>query len=215
MLPIKLEDLRERLKVPLAPTGRTRVEAPPWLQPALPDGGFPTGVTELSAPRALGGATLIATQAIALAQRSSADVHCAWVDPEGTLYGPGLMQQGVDLSRLIVVRPPRSRLRSICVRIARSGAVALLAIDFHPVGARASSLERREPDERWVRRLQLACEEGGAGALLLSDSRVKQPAPLPVALKLSLSHAAPQRLTVSVLKERSGRTGQVTEVRLP
>ncbi len=218
MLPMKtvtLEDLRERLRVPLSPTGRTKVPAPPWLAEALPDGGFPVGVTELSAPRALGGSTLITSQAIALAQRSSDDLHCAWVDPEGSLHAPGLLQQGVDLSRLIVVRPPREKLKAICVRIARSGAVALLAADFHPVGARVALEKRREPDDRWVRRLQLACEEGGTCALLLSDARVKQPAVLPVALKLSLAHQSPKRLAVTVVKEKSGRSGMRTEVTLP
>jgi hypothetical protein len=216
MLPLmKLEELRERLKIPLPPTGRTHVPAPPWFSKALPDGAFPSGITELTAPRALGGGTLIATQAIALAQRDPPDGTCAWLDPEGTLHAPGLLQQGVDLSRLLVVRPPRDKLRAIAVRIARSGAVCLLAIDFHPVGAKVAPAPRTVADERWVRRLQLACEEGGTATLLLTDNRMKQSAPLPVALKLLLEHKSPRRLEVTVLKERSGRVGLRSEVEFP
>ena len=36
-----------------------------------------------------------------------------------------------------------------------------------------------------------------------------------VALKLKLEHVSPQRLAVTVLKERAGRVGQCTEVELP
>ena len=73
----------------------------------------------------------------------------------------------------------------------------------------------RQPDERWARRLQLACEEGGCSALLVTDARARQGAHLPVALTLELARLAPQRLSVKVLKERAGRVGQRTEVELP
>jgi recombination protein RecA len=216
MLPLlKLDELRERLKVPLPPSGRRFIEPPVWFAKALPDGGFPAGaVTELTAPRALGGATLIATQAIALAQKESG-VTCAWLDPEASLHAPGLLQQGVDLSRLLVVRPPRERLRAVAVRIARSGAVAMMVVDFHPIGAKVAPPPRSMNDDRWVRRLQLGCEEGSTAALLITDARAKQAAPMPVALKLSLEHLKPRLLRVTVLKERAGRVGVRTEVDFP
>lgn len=219
MLPLRLDQLREKLRhstagAPLARAGRSFVPAPPWLARALPDGGFPIGVTELSSRAALGGTTLILSQAIALAQREP-EVSCAWVDPEGTLHAPGLMQQGVELQRLLVVQPPRERLQAISVRIARSGAVALLAVDFHPVGGKSPPPPPRQQEDRWVRRLQLACEEGSTAALLVTDARVKQAAMLPVALKVQLEHVAPSRMLVTVLKERSGRVGQSMEVEFP
>lgn len=216
MLPLRLDQLREKLRAPLARGAeRTFVAAPPWLAPALPDGGFPIGVTELSSRGALGGSTLILSQTMALLQRDP-EVSCAWVDPEGTLHAPGLMQQGVELQRLLVVQPPRARLQAVAVRIARSGAVATLAVDFHPVGGKSAPPPLRgQQEDRWVRRLQLACEEGGAAALLVTDARVLQGSPLPVSLKLLLEHVAPARLVVTVLKERAGRVGQSTEVGLP
>ncbi|MBL8957138.1 MAG: recombinase A [Myxococcaceae bacterium] len=214
MLPLRLEELREKLRAPSARAGHAYVPAPPWFARALPDGGFPIGITELSARSALGGATLILAQTMALALREP-QVSCAWVDPEGTLHAPGLMQQGVELTRLLVVRPPRERLQATCVRIAKSGAVALMAVDFHPVGGKRVPPPYRQHDERWVRRLQLACEEGGTAALLVTDARAQQPGPLPVALKLLLEHPAPSRLCITVKKERAGRVGQITEVELP
>jgi hypothetical protein len=216
MLPLRLDQLKEKLRAPLARERAAPVLAPPWLARALPDGGFPIGITELTSLRALGGATLIISQVIALKQRADAEVSCAWLDPEGTLHAPGLMQQGVELPRLLVVQPPRERLQAIAVRVARSGAVAVLAIDFHPVGGKRAPVPVRGPkEERWVRRLQLACEEGGTAALLVTDARARTEGHLPVALKLSLEHVAPQRLVVTVEKERAGRVGQRTEVEFP
>src|SRR5690606_33267292 len=107
------------------------------------------------------------------------------------------------------------RLQAIAVRIAKSGAVALLAVDFHPVGGRAAPPPPRQQEDRWVRRLQLACEEGSTAALMVTDARAKQSVTLPVSLKLLLEHTSPQRLNVTVLKERSGRVGQCTEVEFP
>ncbi|MFZ5469139.1 MAG: recombinase A [Myxococcota bacterium] len=211
---LKIDELRERLKAPLALARRTGLGAPPWLVRALPDGGFPSGITELCAKRALAGATLIAAQTIALAQREGTAI-CAWLDPEASLHAPGLLQQGVDLSRLLVVRPPRARLRAVAVRITRSGAMALVAVDLHPVGAKRVPSACTVDDHRWVRRLQLACEQGKTTVLLLTDARVKQSAPLPVALKLLLERHVPQKLRVTVQKERAGRVGQRTEVDFP
>ncbi|MBK7862899.1 MAG: recombinase A [Archangiaceae bacterium] len=215
MLPLRLEQLREKLRAPLARSERVTLPAPPWFARALPDEGFPIGITELSATRALGGATLIISQSMALQQRREAESCCAWLDPEGTLHAPGLLQQGVELTRLLVVQPPRERLQAIAVRVARSGAVAMLAIDFHPVGGKRAPAPARQADERWVRRLQLACEEGSTAALLVTDARAQQSASLPVALKLELEHLSPQRLRVTVRKERTGRVGQSMELELP
>jgi hypothetical protein len=90
-----------------------------------------------------------------------------------------------------------------------------MAIDFHPVGGKRAPPPRTMNDERWIRRLQLGCEEGGTATLLLTDARVRQAAPLPVALKLSLERFRPQLLRVTVLKEKQGRVGLRTEVEFP
>src|ERR1700676_3039038 len=86
-------------------TGRLSLDWPE-LDAALPDGGLPRGVVELAAPRALGGSASIASAAVRAAHARSPRAWCAWVDPESTLYAPGLVGAGVDLDRLLVVRPP-------------------------------------------------------------------------------------------------------------
>src|SRR2546421_6298879 len=106
-----LEELLARSVVARGPISAP-VEAPlvlgwPELDAALPDGGLPRGVVELAAPRALGGGTSIALAAMRAAHARDARAWCAWIDPEATLYAPGVAAAGVDRARLLVVRPPR------------------------------------------------------------------------------------------------------------
>src|SRR5579872_3624094 len=81
----------------------------PWpgMESVLPDGGFPRGVIELTAPKSLGGATSLALAAVNEGQKRSRGAWCAWVDPDRTLFAPGVASRGIDLGRLLVVCPPR------------------------------------------------------------------------------------------------------------
>ena len=105
----------------------------PELDAALPDGGLPRGVVELAAPRALGGGTSIALAAVRAAHAKNTKAWCAWVDPEATLYAPGLVSAGVDLARLLVVRPPRGELARVAVKVAASRAFDVIVVDVDPV----------------------------------------------------------------------------------
>src|SRR5579859_1922454 len=87
------------------------------LDAALPDGGLPRGVVELTSPRALGGATSVALAAVRAAQEKDPRAWCAWLDPDATLYAPGVAMAGVDLARLLVVRPSRAELSRIAVKV--------------------------------------------------------------------------------------------------
>src|SRR5258708_38642755 len=80
----------------------------PGLEEILPDGGFPRGVVELTAPRALGGSTSLALAAVRAGQARAKEAWCAWVDPEASLYAPGGVRAGVDLARMLVVGPERA-----------------------------------------------------------------------------------------------------------
>ncbi len=123
----------------------------PELDAALPDGGLPRGVVELAAPRALGGGASIALAAVRAAHARNERAWCAWVDPESTLYAPGVVASGVDLARLLVVRPPRTELARVAVKVAGARAFDVIAIDMDPVpgavvdGAR---VERSRPRKR-------------------------------------------------------------------
>ncbi len=184
------------------------------LDDVLPDGGLPRGVIELTASRALGGATSVALSAIRAAQAKDARAWCGWIDPEGSLYAPGLARAGVDLARLLVVRPPRAELGRIAVKVAGARALDVLVVDMDACDGRRApppSLERHasrraiEP-EVIVRKLALLAEEGGARVLLITDSDRPRRAQWPVALRLELTRG-PESLTVRVAKDKRGRVG--------
>ena len=203
----------------------------PELDDALPDHGLPRGVVELAAPGALGGGASIACAAMRAAHAKDRRAWCAWIDPEATLHAPGLASAGVDLSRLLVVRPPRAELARVAVKVAASRAFDVIAIDVDVVpgaiapdedDARARPPTRRKgmaPDgasarnarcgpheTTLVRKLALLAEEGGASVLLLTDSTRPRAQPWPVALRLELSRA-PSAIALRVAKDKQGRVG--------
>jgi hypothetical protein len=184
----------------------------PELDAALPDGGLPRGVIELAAPRALGGATSVALAAIRAAQKRDPRAWCGWIDPEGTLHAPGLVQAGVDLARLLVVRPPRDEIGRIAVKVAGAGALDVLVIDMDPLpGAGVAKSERRSArrpldPEIVVRKLALLAEDAGARILLVTDRTAPRRSQWPVAMRLELDRAI-DSVAVRVAKDKRGRIG--------
>ncbi|MDF3066934.1 MAG: recA [Polyangiaceae bacterium] len=93
----------------------------PELDALLPDGGLLRGsVVELSAAGegALGTSLCLAACAQAQAEARARGAHtpwCAFVDPSGTLYGPGVAAAGVELERLLVVRPSLTALSRVAL----------------------------------------------------------------------------------------------------
>jgi recombination protein RecA len=208
---------------------RAPVEAPPalsldWpeLEAVLPDGGLPRGVVELAAPQALGGSTSVALAAVRAGQSRSDRAFCAWVDPEATLYAPGVAAAGVDLGRMLVVVPPRAQLGRMALKVVSSGAFEVVVVDVDPVlGAAAKETSQQKGQappapsrkgrgwapELLVRKLALAAEPSGTTVLLLTDSSRPRAAAWPVAMRLELSRPAVESLTVRVAKDRRGRVG--------
>ncbi|MCL2448639.1 MAG: recombinase A [Polyangiaceae bacterium] len=191
----------------------------PGLNEVLPDRGLPRGVVELSAPRALGGATSIALAAVRAGLARGQSAWCAWVDPEATLYAPGVFAAGVDLARMLVVRAPRANFARAAVKLVASGAFEVVVVDVDPVpdasappegveSQRLSALRRRPiKPEVFVRKLALAAEPSGATVLLLTDACVPRATAWPVALRLELTRPSRDDLTVRVAKDRRGRVG--------
>jgi recombination protein RecA len=184
------------------------------LDAVLPGGGLPRGVVELSAPRALGGATSVGLAAVQAGQARAPGAWCAWIDPEGTLHAPGLVAAGVDLGRLLVVRAPRVDLPRIAVKVVASGAFEVVVVDVDAVGAAetasAPSGKRRRarwPAEVLVRKLALAAEPCGATVLLSTDATRPRAVPWPVALRLELLRPDASTLSVRVAKDKRGRAG--------
>ncbi len=155
---------------------------------ALPGGGFRCGaITELSGGPASGKTAV----ALALFASLAPDDLVAWVDGRGELYPPAARARGVDLARLLVVRPgvpggagerDRGAARTPPVdgterrglwaaeALLASGAFAAVIIDV--------TVPRAFPGADGVaRRLQGAAERGGAvGVWLASGKGLRVPA---------------------------------------
>lgn len=193
------------------------------LDEALPEGGLPRGaVVEISSPYGLARASTLALAACASAQaeaklrfgEETAEAWCAWLDPAGSLFAPALVRGGIDLERLLVVQPSSEDLGRVAVRVASSGAFAVVVIDLTGVpGCRAA-----ERLDRWlnpVRRLCLAVEGSETTILLLTDANAQRSLPLPVALRLEVDRAVEDRVMVRVAKDRRGRVSPAASVLLP
>jgi recombination protein RecA len=181
------------------------------LDALLPDGGLVRGgVVELCAAgegalgTSLGLAACAQAQADARARGTSSLPWCAFVDPSGTLYGPGVAATGVELSRLLVVRPPLAALSRVALRLAESEAFAVVVVDLTGVvGERVSVPLGTWP--RVVRRLAMAVEGTGHSVLLLTREADRRPLPLPVAQRLEVSRPSADKLLVRIAKDQRGR----------
>src|ERR1044071_1826876 len=93
------------------------------LDAVLPDGGLPRGaVIEVVVHGGAALATSTALMACTSAQREAVArggeaPFCAFIDPSATLHGPGVAATGVDLERLLVVRPPLEALSRTAIRV--------------------------------------------------------------------------------------------------
>jgi recombination protein RecA len=192
----------------------------PGLDEALPDGGLPRGVVEFAAPHALGGSTSVALAAVRAGQSRGEKAWCAWIDPEGTLHAPGVVAAGVDLARMLVVRPPRALAGRVAVKVVGAGAFEVVVVDLDALpGAQlqfrsasqaseaAAGKKRGWAPEVLVRKLALAAEPSGTTVLLLTDATRSRAVPWPVALRLELSRPRKRELEVRVAKDRRGRVG--------
>ncbi len=154
--------------------GSSEVEA------LLPGGGFARGAISSLCGGPASGKTLVALSALREAQAGGG--LAAFVDGRGELYPPAALSLGVDLTRLLIVRPEPSRgavLPGLWAAevLLGSGAFPAVAID---VSLRGVPAARAEP---LLRRLRAAAEKGGAAALLLSGPG--DPA-IPAALRIDL-----------------------------
>jgi recombination protein RecA len=193
------------------------------LDEALLDAGLPRGaVVELAAPYGLARASSIALSACASAQaeaieQGGADTQgawCAWIDPSLTLFAPAVARAGVDLERLLVVQPPAEDVARVAVKIASSGAFAVVVVDIAGVPGKRSGQRL----DRWansVRRLALAVEGSETVVILLTDAHAPRAMPLPVALRIEVDRAVEDVLMLRIAKDRRGRITPATAITLP
>jgi recombination protein RecA len=183
----------------------------------LPDQGILRGgVVELAVSGPSGLATslaLHAVRAIQLAEKDavSGGAWCAFVDPSSTLYAPGVRALGVDLERLLVVRPPLEALGRTAVKLAESSVFSLVIIDTLGTLGRSLDLSLGAWG-RIVRRLSMAVDGTRRCVLLVTDANEQRALPLPVAQRIELSQPSSGKLGVRVAKDRRGRITQTREI---
>jgi protein ImuA len=188
----------------------------------LPGGGFPRGGLAELAGGPASGKTGVALSALREAQAGGALV--AYVDGRGELYPPAAAELGVDLERLLVVRPgaPRRDAEGAAAGVAgrghpeealpglwaaeallASGAFAAVAIDVPLRGVPPTRAEAM------LRRLRAAAEKGGAAALWLAPPGGPR---LPAALRLEIGgpeEGAAAGRPGRVRMARAGRPGAI------
>jgi recombination protein RecA len=218
-LPAALAHLSPRLVKATALSGEANGPAEPALpfgfeelDGLLPDGGLLRGgVVELAIAGKSGLGTTLALGAVRAAQAgraasfgSSEKPWCAFVDASSTLYAPGVAASGVQLERLLVVRPPLEALGRVALKLAESGVFELVVVDL--LGVLGQSLEPSLARfGRIVRRLSMAVDGTSQSVLLLTDAEQPRSLPLPVAQRIELLRSAADRLLVRVAKDRRGR----------
>ncbi|BDG07748.1 ImuA family protein [Anaeromyxobacter paludicola] len=143
-------------------------------------GGFPCGALSELAGGPASGKTALALSTIATAGQAS-----AWIDGRGELYPPAARALGVDLSRLLIVRPapgdPVAPLWAAEALLA-SGAFAVVVMDLSP---EPSAPRRGASPEAMLRRLRAAAEKGGAVGLWLGPPEAPVRVPATVRLELA------------------------------
>jgi protein ImuA len=150
---------------------------------ALLPGGFPCGALSELRGGASSGKTAVALATIARLPRGAL---AAFVDGRGELYPPAAAGLGVDLDRLLMVRPPAGeegfRLALWAAEaLLGSGAFAVVVIDV-PRGRPFRGAETA------LRRLVTAAEQGGSVGLWLSSPNATLRPPALVRLDLRSDH---------------------------
>lgn len=208
----------------------------PDLEAVLPDHGLPRGVVEIASPPARplpsahvclrGGATTIALAAMHAVHAQDDRSWCAWITPNDapSLYAPAVVQAGVDLDRLLVVRPSRAALARTAIKVASSGAFDLVVTDAQAgLEGRLGTGKLQRSNQKVanqkveaavvVRKLALASEEKGTTCLVLTNAYESRETPWPVALRIEVERR-PEAIAVRVTKDRRGRAASQHVVRV-
>ena len=160
------------------------------LDAVLPGGGWPQGaLTEILPMREGIGELRLVIPALMRLSRSNRWI--AWIAPPRMPYAPALATVGIDLSRVLLVRPTTKAdtlwATEQALRYGKCGAVLAWP---------------RQVNYRTLRRLQLAAEAGQAWGFLFRSPREKN-SPSPAALRLRLEPLG-AGLAAQILKCRGG-----------
>jgi cell division inhibitor SulA/protein ImuA len=184
--------LRSSSSRPVWPTGRRELDA------RLPGGGWPAAslVEVLLGTTGLGEVQLF-LPALAESQHRTGEVPwIVWIAPPHEPYAPALAQQGIELSRLLIVRPASATEALWAAEQALSSGVCAVVL-----------LWLQGTDDRWLRRLKLAAEAGGALGVLFRPERHRfESSPASLRLLMTQSDCATH---LELVKVQGGRPGPV------
>jgi hypothetical protein len=177
---------------PVWSTGRSSLDA------RLPGGGWPTAslIEVLLEDTGLGEVQLFLPALVACQGRAESP-WLIWISPPHEPYAPALAQQGIKLNRLLVVRPPSATEALWAAEQALSSGVCA-----------AVFLWLKGTDDRWLRRLKLAAEAGGALGVLFRPERHRYESS-PATLRLLVSKGETETPCIDLLKVQGGRPGPV------
>src|SRR6201996_3656659 len=181
---------------PVWSTGRSSLDA------RLPGGGWPTAslIEVLLDDTGLGEVQLF-LPALVACQRSVVSTTgdapwIVWIAPPHEPYAPALAQQGLELGRLLIVRPSSATEALWAAEQALSSGVCAAVL-----------LWLKGTDDRWLRRLKLAAEAGGALGVLFRPGRHRFESS-PASLRLLMTQGEPEA-QLDLIKVQGGRPGPV------
>src|SRR5271170_4074723 len=198
----KLKDASAAPARPVWSTGKSSLDA------RLPGGGWPTAslIEVLLDDTGLGEVQLFLPALVACQRRTgqgSTDLGSAddaswlvWIAPPYEPYAPALAQQGIELERLLVVRPASATEALWAAEQTLSSGVCAIVL-----------LWLKGTDDRWLRRLKLAAEAGSALGVLFRPERHRFESS-PATLRLVVTKGSPCA-RVDLLKVQGGRPGPV------
>jgi cell division inhibitor SulA/protein ImuA len=188
----KLKDASAAPARPVWSTGKSSLDA------RLPGGGWPTAslIEVLLEDTGLGEVQLFLPALVACQGRVESP-WLIWIAPPYEPYAPALAQQGIQLNRLLVVRPPSATEGLWAAEQALSSGVCA-----------AVFLWLKGTDDRWLRRLKLAAEAGGALGVLFRPERHRYESS-PATLRIAVSKGETAVPHIDLLKVQGGRPGPV------
>src|SRR5579863_8593085 len=189
----KLKDASAAPARPVWSTGKSALDA------RLPGGGWPTAslIEVLLDDTGLGEVQLFLPALVACQRSAAGDAPwIVWIAPPHEPYAPALAQQGIELGRLLIVRPATATEALWAAEQALSSGVCAAVL-----------LWLKGTDDRWLRRLKLAAEAGGSLGVLFRPERHRFESS-PANLRIAMSQGAPHA-RVDLLKVQGGRPGPV------
>jgi cell division inhibitor SulA/protein ImuA len=188
----KLKDASAAPSRPVWSTGKSALDA------RLPGGGWPTAslIEVLLDDTGLGEVQLFLPALVQCQRRAGEVPWLVWIAPPHEPYAPALAQQGIDLSRLLVVRPASATEALWAAEQALGSGVCAAVL-----------LWLKGTDDRWLRRLKLAAEAGGALGVLFRPERHRFESS-PASLRLAMTRGE-REVRLDLLKVQGGRPGPV------